>query len=433
MLLRSLGALKIPNYREKQETLFPALLSPAAGDLQNKLFQFALTVVLIPYSALEETNPDVVFPSLGNKAIKDVIQQSGGVTGTELEAAKTTLVTLVSCEIFSHPLATALLVAATADTRCSVSDAAESRLKKLRADVNWENGRIVNLLYSFYLGTEKIPANLRSSMDLRAGSLRLLSMLLRSLGALKIPNYREKQETLFPALLSPAAGDLQNKLFQFALTVVLIPYSALEETNPDVVFPSLGNKAIKDVIQQSGGVTSAELEAAKTTLVTLVSCEIFSHPLATALLVAATADTRCRYYTLISFTFTNSFTFTFLSRISTNKSNSVSDAAESRLKKLRAEVNWENGRIVNLLYSFYLGTEKIPANLRSSMDLRAGSLRLRMKVIYGALFSSDSNTQLQHMGVALIHRICDTASDTVIKAIGKCSCRGVLVTGTALG
>ena len=74
MLLRSLGSLKIPNYREKQEKLFPALLSPEAGDLQNKLFQFALTVVLIPYSALEETNPDVVFPSLGNKTIKGLVE-----------------------------------------------------------------------------------------------------------------------------------------------------------------------------------------------------------------------------------------------------------------------------------------------------------------------------------------------------------------------
>ena len=77
-----------------------------------------------------------------------------------LEGAKCSLINLVGSELFNFapPLVAGLMVVGQGDPRCSVSDAAESRLKKLRNSVDWEDDSVVVLLYGLCLGHDKLPA-----------------------------------------------------------------------------------------------------------------------------------------------------------------------------------------------------------------------------------------------------------------------------------
>ena len=55
-----------------------------------------------------------------------------------------------------------------------------------------------------------------------------------------------------------------------------------------------------------------------------------------------------------------------------------------------------------------------------------------LQVVFGALFGEDINRQLSLSSVQFVHKICDSASDQVLKTIGPFLKQNLLFSNTAL-
>ncbi|XP_014217029.1 proteasome-associated protein ECM29 homolog [Copidosoma floridanum] len=163
LIMPALAHVNIPMDPEKRASLLGLQDNP---QMTKQLLNFMLDMLLLPYGAIVQNEEQKsgqpidwskhpVPPGLSEYAFKRVIGESP-LSGDQLEQTKLGIIKFLIGGFFPDSEILTHLIVAAADTRFSVTNLADTELKKIASLLDWSSMQLAVPLYNLFLGTDAL-------------------------------------------------------------------------------------------------------------------------------------------------------------------------------------------------------------------------------------------------------------------------------------